>query len=378
MSSSFALTIPLFYLAFFRYNVLEITPIAINNILDLISDGFIIVDKNGLVIKINKTFNGIFKNNSIKIGIDNLFDIAPLYNINLALYTKMIVKVKHTKQHVWFQDHITIDGIDKFFKVEISPILSKNIIIGMILLFQDISEIKYMQDSLIQKERFISLGQLMGGIAHNIRTPLMTVALNTRHMERLASENDELLQLIIENKTQLDYISNIITTVKSQTTDLYDNTHKLLVSEVLSRIELLMNKYLSINNCVLVKNMSEDVIIDINSTALIQVLNNLVINAIQAYKQNNNKKNEITISTSVKSPNLIEFSVKDSAGGIPLDIRNKIFLQTVTSKGIEGPGLGLYLSYILTKSKLNGTMWFQTNEIGSTFFICLPLTHKIL
>jgi signal transduction histidine kinase len=106
---------------------------------------------------------------------------------------------------------------------------------------------------------------------------------------------------------------------------------------------------------------------------LIQILNNLIANAIQSYDE---KGGMIEIGVMKENSN-IKFSIKDSGKGIPMEIQEKLFKSMVTTKGKNGTGLGLYMSYSTIKGHFGGNMWFESEEgKGTTFYITVPLMSE--
>ena len=108
---------------------------------------------------------------------------------------------------------------------------------------------------------------------------------------------------------------------------------------------------------------------DINS--LVQVVNNMISNAIQAY--NGKTEQNIDLILEKSGSNLI-ISVKDYGCGLPQKVQDKLFKEMITTKGKNGTGLGLYMSYSTIKAHFNGNITFESVEgKGTTFNIILPL-----
>jgi C4-dicarboxylate-specific signal transduction histidine kinase len=107
-----------------------------------------------------------------------------------------------------------------------------------------------------------------------------------------------------------------------------------------------------------------------NINALVQVVNNLIQNAIQAYNGKENQSIDMVID---RENEKIVISVADNAGGIPKEVRNELFSKMVTTKGHNGSGLGLFMSYSTIKGNFKGDMTFDVREgEGTTFKIILP------
>lgn len=100
-----------------------------------------------------------------------------------------------------------------------------------------------------------------------------------------------------------------------------------------------------------------------------QILDNIIINAIQAYE---GKKGTIELTIESKEEDIL-FTIKDYAKGIPESIKGKLLKEMVTTKGKDGTGLGMYMSYSTIRGLFGGKMWFESEEgKGTTFFIQLP------
>lgn len=243
------------------------------------------------------------------------------------------------------------------------------------------------QEILIDKERLSSLGQLIGGIAHNLKTPIMSISGGLVGLSDLIKEYDEsiednsvtkedhheiskeMMEWVNKIKPYLSYMTEVIDAVKGQAVSLNSGADGAFsAKEFILRTQLLMKDELKRRKC------SLDVDADINDetsikgelNAIVQVLDNLIINAMDAYGENGGNIN-LKISENKEK---VYIEVRDFATGIPFHVKSKIFKEMVTSKGKNGTGLGLYMSYSTIKGKFNGDMKFESEEgKGTTFFI---------
>ena len=75
-----------------------------------------------------------------------------------------------------------------------------------------------------------------------------------------------------------------------------------------------------------------------------------------------------------KKENNIVISITDFAGGLPQEVRDRLFKEMVTTKGKNGTGLGLYMSYSNIKAHFGGDITYVTETgKGTTFNIIIPL-----
>ena len=257
---------------------------------------------------------------------------------------------------------------------------------------KQVEQLESNQEILMEKERLATLGQMVGGIAHNLKTPIMSISGASEGLKNLITEYDKSIEdkevtvqdhhdIAKDMKDWVDkidnyteYMSDIITAVKGQAVTLSGQEAVVFeLDELIKRVEILMKHELKHSFIDLNVNMDFDEKLelkgDINS--LVQVLNNLISNAIQAYEGAQNKAIDLDFN---KEGNNLVISVTDYGKGIPEEIQQKIFKEMVTTKGKNGTGLGLFMSYSNIKAHFHGSMRFES-EVGkgTTFEIILPL-----
>ncbi len=256
----------------------------------------------------------------------------------------------------------------------------------------NIEQIHNNQETLMESERLASLGQLIGGIAHNLKTPIMSISGALEGLTGLIKEYEESIDdpevsskdhhdiakdmsdWISKIKDYTEYMSDIITAVKGQAVTLSeaDSVHFTL-DELVKRVNILMKHELK--NAIIYLNISmktdEHTSINGDINSLVQVINNMISNAIQAYNGETNKNIELILET---KNNNVYISVKDYASGMPKAVQEKLFKEMITTKGKNGTGLGLYMSYSTIKAHFNGDIVFESEEgKGTTFTIIIPL-----
>ncbi len=260
---------------------------------------------------------------------------------------------------------------------------------------QHIETIKKDQVMLMERERLVSLGQMIGGIAHNFRSPIMSIAGYIEDLKDLVAElkesldnpcvmkedymemADDMLKDLTDMKPYCSYMSDLLSAVRGQAVQLNASTHySFSVEEVVSRIELLVNFELKKYNCKMNIELNADPQIRINGEVsnLVQVLNNIIYNAMQSYPEK--EGGMIDFKIECRNERLL-LSIKDYGKGIPFNIQNKLFNQMVTTKGTKGTGLGLYMSYLTIKGRFCGDIYFESKEHeGTTFYISIPYQEK--
>ena len=85
---------------------------------------------------------------------------------------------------------------------------------------------------------------------------------------------------------------------------------------------------------------------------------------------------DIDLTANLKD-NTIEFVVKDYGPGLPDTVKEKLFKQMITTKGKDGTGLGLFMSYSNIKAHFHGDINFKTaKNQGTAFIITIPVYEE--
>lgn len=396
---SFAFTMLFFALSIFKFKFLGVAPVALQTIVNRISDSYLVLNENLLITDFNSTFLKTFNLSASDIREENILEFLSThkqYDMNLPKLENSLNRVKHSSETIVFEQHFK--KINKYFTVEINNILVKGNSLGILMLFKDITQhkldmqaLKDNQDILIERERLASLGQLIGGIAHNLKSPIMSISGATEGLTDLIKEYEESIvdkdvtiddHLAIANdmkdwiskiKSYLEYMSDIITAVKGQAVALSENAvDSFTVEELTKRVDILMKHELK--KALITLNLDLKVptslMIHGNINGLVQVINNMISNAIQAYKGKEGQTIDLIIT---QEKNDVIVSVRDYAGGLPKEVQEKLFKEMITTKGKDGTGIGLFMSYSNIRAHFNGDITYSTEEgKGTIFNIILP------
>lgn len=232
----------------------------------------------------------------------------------------------------------------------------------------------------------------MDGIAHNLKTPIMSISGASKGIEDLIREYDESIgdievtnedhheiakemnEWIQKIKNYTAYMSDIITTVKGQVVTLSNTSaDSFTIDELLKSVDILMKHELK--NALITLNINSHISHDLslhgNINSLVQVINNMISNSIQSYGGKTNQSIDLILD---KTEQNIIISITDYGCGMSKDVQDKLFNEMITTKGKNGTGLGLFMSYSTIKAHFNGNITFKSKEgEGTTFSIILPL-----
>lgn len=396
---SFTIGILFYAIAIFKFNFLSVAPIALQKVVDRISDSYVVLDDTYNITDFNHTLTTTFNISEKELRKSSLFSLVKKLKLNIDTQKllELIQKAKKTKHTVRIEKELKT--INKYFNIEICSIYSEDMYLGTLILLKDITQhiedmhtIEDNQDRLIEKERLASLGQLIGGISHNLKTPIMSISGAAEGISDLIKEYDasigdpevtnedhheianDMRKWVEKIREYTTYMSDIITAVKGQAVTLSsDNDVDFTIDELIKRVDILMkhelkNALITLNTQI---NVDKNTTLDGDVNSLVQVVNNLISNAIQAYEGKTEQQINFIID---KIDSNLVIKVQDFGSGMSKEVQQKLFKEMITTKGKNGSGLGLFMSYSTIKSNFKGDLSFETEEgKGTTFTIKIPM-----
>lgn len=397
---SFAFAMAFFAIAIFKFDFLKVAPIAMQRVVDRMSDSFLVVNEDNIITDFNETLLKTFKLSTTAVRNANFIEFVSsqkLSGLDADLLTSTLKKCRTSNETVLVKKEFKIKH--NYFNIEASGIFSRRSFLGTLILLKDVTQhvldkqiIEDNQSMLMEKERLASLGQMIGGIAHNLKTPIMSIAGAAEGLTDLTKEYDisigdptvtnedhhaivnDMNTWIEKIKTHTSYMSDVITAVKGQAVAFSETTNSgFTVAELLKYVDVLMkhelkNALVELNTSVLVPS---SLTIKGNINSLVQVINNIISNAIQAYNGTPNKNIDLIVKK--KGDNIV-FTIQDYGCGMPKKVQDKLFKEMITTKGKNGTGLGLFMSYSNIRAHFNGNMTFESKEgKGTKFDIVIPL-----
>ena len=396
----FAFTIFFFALAIFKFDFLKATPIAMQRVVDRMSDSFLVINENNIITDFNDTFLKTFNlkaENVRNINFIKFISYQNLKDMDADFLNSILERCKTTEDTILVKREMQIGN--NYFNIEASGIFSNNAFLGTLILLKDVTQhmldmqtIQSNQNMLMERERLASLGQLIGGIAHNLKTPIMSISGAAEGLSDLIKEYEtsvgdpevtvqdhhdianDMKEWIEKIRSYTEYMSDVITAVKGQAVTMSEEQAvSFTLDELVKRVNILMKHELK--NALVALNIQmkaePNTILKGNINSLVQVINNMISNAIQIY--NGKPDNEINLILEQSGKNII-ISVQDFGSGLPEEVQDKLFKEMITTKGKNGTGLGLFMSFSTIRAHFNGNITFETKKgKGTTFHIILPM-----
>lgn len=241
--------------------------------------------------------------------------------------------------------------------------------IGYLLSINDETEKKKLEQKLLTQEKLHALGQLVAGVAHEIRNPLTSIK---TFIDLLPSKYDrpQFREVLMKHlPAEVNRLNMIVTDLIEYARPRPPNIQSCSAYELTSLLAFLqvtMNKY----NIEFEQTIEQGLIFFIDPQQIRQVLLNLLLNAIHAVEKTNEKK--IKIIMEKKNSKKGRILIIDTGKGMSQEEINHIFEPFYTSKE-KGVGLGLTLSYNLIKENKGDIQVTSIPAQGTKFTVVLPL-----
>jgi len=253
-------------------------------------------------------------------------------------------------------------------------------------IFLDITEQKRVSNLLTQQQskmassaRLSALGEMAGGIAHEINNPLAIIHLRTHQLAQKASKGPVMPEdaLAIANgiETTSIRISKIIKSLQTVARESERDPFELvtLSSIIGDAFELCYQRMRKNGIVVTIADFPENLEIECKRVQISQVLINLLNNAFDAVI--NERVREIHVSireVSIENRDYVEIAIVDNGKPIPVELAQKIFQPFFTTKGVgKGTGLGLSISKGIIEAH-DGSITLDTEFENTRFVILLP------
>lgn len=240
-------------------------------------------------------------------------------------------------------------------------------------------KVKSKIDKLTQQDKLITaqsrqavMGEMISMIAHQWRQPLSTITLQIADYQfkqlmikdKKVREIDKTLEDISETIIYLSETIDDFQTYFQPDKELSEiEIHELIQRAVDFSLPRIQDSHIEI-----IIEQKEKVVIQTYMNEIIQVLLNLINNAIDSLIEADKKDSKITIYIEDKKDTLLIY-VKDNANGISDENVSKIFEPYFSTKGKNGTGLGLYMSQMIVQKQFNGSISVQTSPKGSIFIV---------
>jgi two-component system sensor histidine kinase PilS (NtrC family) len=245
--------------------------------------------------------------------------------------------------------------------------------IGNILIFQDLTGIKKMEENLEKSKNMALIGEMAAGLAHEMRNPLAAITGSIELLQqelKLNGTDRRLMEIILRGKDQLDNFARdflLLARPVPVSRELVDLNE--IIEEILEYIKLNKNWTSKIK---IVKVFANKVKAFANKEQVRQIINNLVLNAIQSMEEGGVLSIETKMIKLDDEKEYAEIKVSDTGCGIIENDLKKIFEPFFTNKE-KGTGLGLTIVNHIVEG-YNGKIKIESNiKQGTVCYVWLPV-----
>jgi signal transduction histidine kinase len=233
-----------------------------------------------------------------------------------------------------------------------------------------LDRIKKLRDSKLNH-----MSEILNMISHQWKQPLNNISLLLQLLSKKYKKNQldaKTFEYFEQNtKKQIDFMLQTISDFKELFKTEETQTEFNLANEINNLVKDLKPLFEKENIKINITATNNNLLFYGYPNMLKQIILNILNNAKDALLENSIKNPEIKINLK-KHNNKIIISIEDNAGGIPIDIIDKIFEPYFsTKKNKNGTGLGLYMAKIIVEEQMNGNIDVKNTKNGAIFEITL-------
>ncbi|MBY7217510.1 two-component system sensor histidine kinase AtoS [Escherichia marmotae] len=337
-------------------------------IIENAADGVIAIDRQGDVTTMNpaaEVITGYQRHELVGQPYSMLFD-------NTQFYSPVLDTLEHGTEHVALE--ISFPGRDRTIELSVTTSRIHNThgeMIGALVIFSDLTARKETQRRMAQAERLATLGELMAGVAHEVRNPLTAIRGYVQILRQQTSDpiHQEYLSVVLK---EIDSINKVIQQLLDFSRPRHSQWQQVSLNALIEETLVLVQTAGVQARVDFISELDNELSPIIADRELLkQVLLNILINAVQAISA----RGKIRIRTWQYSDSQQAISIEDNGCGIDLSLQKKIFDPFFTTKA-SGTGLGLALSQRIINAHQGDIRVASLPGYGATFTLILPFNPQ--
>lgn len=244
--------------------------------------------------------------------------------------------------------------------------------LGALLTLHDVESVREIESDLELSRRLAAIGRLTAGVGHEVKNPINAIVVHLELMRNKLGDADHRamrhLEVIESEIQRLDrVVQTLVDFSRPVELQLKDQDLRRIVSAVL----MLASAELETRDVHVESDLPDrPVMARVDSDLLKQALLNVVLNGAQAMAEGGKLKVRLA-----EDGRMALLSIHDQGGGIPDDVRDKIFDLYFTTKK-DGSGIGLAMTYRIVELH-NGSIEVESDAThGTTFILRFPLNTQ--
>jgi len=242
---------------------------------------------------------------------------------------------------------------------------------GKILLIQDVTAARELQDHVNRHQRLHSMGEMAASLAHQIRTPLASALLYVSQMNSEHLDNINRERFVGKALNSLHHLEGLVKDMLQYAKGGKGSDQRIELTHLMGRVKIAVENQVSQSQSeVQFNSFVPGLVVTGDLDGLVTALQNLISNAIDVVGE----QASIQITVNKVADDKVDILVKDQGPGIEPENLEKVFEPFYTSRA-KGTGLGLAVVRAIAEAH-NGQAWVKSIVgYGSTFGIRLPLAE---
>jgi signal transduction histidine kinase/ABC-type branched-subunit amino acid transport system ATPase component len=302
--------------------------------------------------------------------------ISTLLRGNKKVINLIHESVKNKESQSFYNVEMKIQENSTINNIKTYPVYDGLVVLGTILIIEDMTEYDNLQKQLILSEKLASVGMLAAGVAHEINNPLEIISNYLSYLKYTQSNRDVIESVDNVNK-EISNIAKIITNFVSFSDNRRIGLKIVDINVIIDDILQLLRYNAKYNHIKInFSKENEEQLFKGDEGQLKQVILNLIRNSFEAMPEGGS----ITIKSSngvIHGTPSSTITFEDTGTGITSEDINSIFLPFYSTKSSKksqlGLGLGLSISYHIIESFKGTLQVVNMDEGGCKFTINLPI-----
>ncbi len=348
-------------------NVIDYLHRFTENILQNLSTGIAVIDKNGRILQCNRMFSNIVGLPQERIAGEHYFELGVVFQDLFGV--AMTVQEKRETFEL-SEYRIEAPQGEIFLNVKYSPLWDpmNESITGVIVTLEDVTQKVRMEQEQKEREKLMLLGEVAARVAHELRNPITVIGGFINRAKKNLSNPQTVEKYLDVIFKEVENLERIVTEILefSKPRAILEFT-EFDMNELIEEVVYIMQEKAKKSNVIIETKLSNTAKVVADRTKLKRVLINLVQNAIEASPPNGR-----ILIRSFQEVEKVVVSVFNT--GEPLSDKElrKIFTPFYTTK-TQGTGLGLPICKKIVEDEHGGRIWAEPKSNGMEFYFEIPM-----
>jgi PAS domain S-box-containing protein len=336
-----------------------------NSIIESIKSGVIVINKDMFITIINQGAIEILDANHDCVD-QNFMEIFHCCR-DIKLEILNAINEGKTAENI----EVQLDKKQINVNISIYPLTLNSTNKGLVIIIDDITELKKLQQQALRNEKLVALGELSSGIAHEIRNPLAIIKAIEQTMKGELKNNEEAMKELEIIDEEVERANKIVKALMEFAKPSKSSIQLYRVNDIVDEVLLIINKYAIQRNIGLEAYIAGNAQVLADKEQLKQAFINIIFNAVESMPTGGILK----VSSNIDNDRWVKLVFEDTGTGIETENILKIFNPFFTTKE-QGTGLGLSIVHRILEE--HGCIINVISDLGkgTKFEIMFPIIRE--